>query len=110
MGEYDEFERATLLIINDVQFDNDLVVSVFETNIRIVGGLLGGHFMAKMVQTQRGAMLWYTDELVQKAFTHDFQVHWGQHPLRPEFIESTYFLYRATKDPHYLQVAAQVGI
>jgi ER degradation enhancer, mannosidase alpha-like 3 len=28
--------------------------------------------------------------------------------LRPEFIESTYFLYRATKDPHYLEVAKEV--
>ncbi|KAI1715825.1 glycosyl hydrolase family 47 domain-containing protein [Ditylenchus destructor] len=42
------------------------------------------------------------------AFTHDLQVHWAQHPLRPEFIESTYLLYRATKDPHYLVVAKQV--
>ncbi len=29
-----------------------------------------------------------------EAFTHDFRVHWGNHPLRPEFIESTYFLYK----------------
>ncbi|CDK26677.1 unnamed protein product [Kuraishia capsulata CBS 1993] len=27
-------------------------------------------------------------------------------PLRPEYIESTYHLYRATKDPLYLQIAA----
>ena len=39
-----------------------------------------------------------------EAFTTDFQVHWGQHPLRPEFVESTYFLYRATGDPYYLEV------
>ncbi|XP_059471862.1 ER degradation-enhancing alpha-mannosidase-like protein 3 isoform X2 [Neocloeon triangulifer] len=42
--------------------------------------------------------------LLPEAFTTDFQVHWGQHPLRPEFLESTYFLYRATQDPYYLQV------
>lgn len=23
----------------------------------------------------------------------EFEVHWGQHPLRPELVESTYFLY-----------------
>lgn len=45
-----------------------------------------------------------------EAFTHDLQVHWGQHPLRPEFIESTYLLYRATKDPYYLRVARNVII
>lgn len=30
------------------------------------------------------------------------------YPLRPEFIESTFFLYQATKDPFYLDVGAQV--
>lgn len=30
------------------------------------------------------------------------------YPLRPEFIESTYFLYRATKDPFYLDVGEMV--
>lgn len=47
-------------------------------------------------------------KFLPEAFTHDFQVHWAEHPIRPEFIESTYFLYRATKDPHYLEVAKQV--
>ena len=36
------------------------------------------------------------------------QVHWGQHLLRPEFVESTYFLYRATGDPYYLDVGKKV--
>ncbi|XP_035232820.1 ER degradation-enhancing alpha-mannosidase-like protein 3, partial [Stegodyphus dumicola] len=43
-----------------------------------------------------------------EAFTVDFQVHWGQHPLRPEFVESTYFLYKATNDPYYLEVGKKV--
>ncbi|XP_075228835.1 ER degradation enhancer, mannosidase alpha-like 2 isoform X2 [Lycorma delicatula] len=45
---------------------------------------------------------------IPEAFTTDFQVHWGQHPLRPEFLESTYFLHRATGDPHYLHVGKNV--
>ncbi|PSN33488.1 hypothetical protein C0J52_15395 [Blattella germanica] len=45
---------------------------------------------------------------IPEAFTTDFQVHWGQHPLRPEFLESTYFLYRATNDPYYLEVGRNV--
>lgn len=43
-----------------------------------------------------------------EAFTTDFSVHWPHHPLRPEFIESTYFLYQATNDPHYLDVGKAV--
>lgn len=37
-----------------------------------------------------------------------WQVHWGQHPLRPEFLESTYFLYKATGDSYYLEVGRKV--
>jgi mannosidase alpha-like ER degradation enhancer 3 len=28
--------------------------------------------------------------------------------LRPEFVESTYFLYRATGDPYYLEAGKKV--
>lgn len=34
--------------------------------------------------------------LPPQAFTTDFRVHWAQHPLRPEFAESTYFLYKVS--------------
>lgn len=30
------------------------------------------------------------------------------YPLRPEFVESTYYLFRATKDPMYLQIGARI--
>mmetsp|Transcript_28463 Transcript_28463/g.74790 ORF Transcript_28463/g.74790 Transcript_28463/m.74790 type:complete len:793 (+) Transcript_28463:124-2502(+) len=43
-----------------------------------------------------------------EGYTPEFNVHWGNWPLRPEFIESTYFLYRATKDPFYLGVGKQM--
>ncbi|CAG8586677.1 13171_t:CDS:10 [Funneliformis mosseae] len=39
---------------------------------------------------------------------HLRNVELGTYPLRPEFIESTYFLYRATKDPFYLQVGEMI--
>ncbi len=35
--------------------------------------------------------------LSHQAFTTDFRVHWAQHPLRPEFAESTYFLYKVQR-------------
>lgn len=47
-------------------------------------------------------------KFIPEAFTTDFQVHWGNHPLRPEFLESTYFLYLATSDPYYLEVGKNV--
>lgn len=37
LGDFDEFEKAVKLVIKDVTFDTDVVVSVFETNIRVLG-------------------------------------------------------------------------
>uniref|UniRef100_A0A915EJW4 alpha-1,2-Mannosidase n=1 Tax=Ditylenchus dipsaci TaxID=166011 RepID=A0A915EJW4_9BILA len=68
VGEVDEFERAVQLIITDVRFDSDLVVSVFETNIRMVGGLISGHLMSVLVKEKHPDKLqWYSDELIAMA-------------------------------------------
>lgn len=37
LGEIEKFEKAVRMVIKDVSFDNDVVVSVFETNIRVLG-------------------------------------------------------------------------
>ena len=33
-------------------------------------------------------------KFIPEAFTTDYRIHWNSHPLRPEFVESTYFLYK----------------
>ena len=47
MGNYTEFQRVYQLLSQRKNFDADINVSVFETNIRIVGGLLSAHLMAR---------------------------------------------------------------
>jgi len=47
-------------------------------------------------------------KFIPEAFTTDYRIHWNSHPLRPEFVESTYFLYKATGDPHYLEVGRTI--
>ena len=37
VGDLQEFESAVRKVIDTVKFDTDVVVSVFETNIRIIG-------------------------------------------------------------------------
>ncbi|GAU94660.1 hypothetical protein RvY_06391-2 [Ramazzottius varieornatus] len=64
LNEFAEFERAVRLVIDTVHFDKDIVVSVFETNIRMLGGLLAAHVLAVEVQRKRGEMLWYQNELL----------------------------------------------
>lgn len=37
LGDLEEFEHAVRLVIKNVTFDSDIIVSVFETNIRMIG-------------------------------------------------------------------------
>lgn len=37
LGDFEEFESAVKLVIKHVSFDSDIIVSVFETNIRMIG-------------------------------------------------------------------------
>ena len=47
MGNYSEFRRVYSIIEKRTDFDANINVSVFETNIRIVGGLLAAHLVAR---------------------------------------------------------------
>ncbi|XP_041972687.1 ER degradation-enhancing alpha-mannosidase-like protein 2 [Aricia agestis] len=47
MGNYTEFNRVVDIVLQKQKnFDTDINVSVFETNIRIVGGLLSAHLLS----------------------------------------------------------------
>uniref|UniRef100_A0A4W5J9F2 alpha-1,2-Mannosidase n=1 Tax=Hucho hucho TaxID=62062 RepID=A0A4W5J9F2_9TELE len=67
LNKLDEFEDAVRRTLRDVRLDNDVVVSVFETNIRVLGGLLGAHVMADMLRQRGERMQWYRDELLHMA-------------------------------------------
>ena len=38
-----EFQSATEIVLRDVSFDRNVTVSLFETTIRVLGGLLSAH-------------------------------------------------------------------
>uniref|UniRef100_A0A3B4BMC0 alpha-1,2-Mannosidase n=1 Tax=Periophthalmus magnuspinnatus TaxID=409849 RepID=A0A3B4BMC0_9GOBI len=67
LNKLDEFEEAVRKVVRDIRLDNDVVVSVFETNIRVLGGLLGAHVMADLFRQQGERMQWYRDELLHMA-------------------------------------------
>lgn len=46
VGDRDEFVRAVQLVIKHVSFDRDVTVSVFESTIRVIGGLVSAHMLA----------------------------------------------------------------
>ncbi|KDO34966.1 hypothetical protein SPRG_01028 [Saprolegnia parasitica CBS 223.65] len=45
-GDFDEFRRAVGLVLAGASFDLNTEVSVFETTIRVLGGLLSAHMFA----------------------------------------------------------------
>ncbi|XP_077994104.1 ER degradation-enhancing alpha-mannosidase-like protein 2 [Glandiceps talaboti] len=47
MGNYSEFQRVANLLVDELSFDSDIEVSVFETNIRVIGGLLSAHLLSR---------------------------------------------------------------
>lgn len=66
VGDKIGFERAVNDTIQTVQFDLDSRVQVFETTIRILGGLISAHLFAS--DAKFGFKLdWYTDELLVMA-------------------------------------------
>lgn len=46
MGNSTEFRRVVDIVVKRQIFDTDVNVSVFETNIRIIGGLLSAHLLS----------------------------------------------------------------
>lgn len=67
LGDLEEFENAVKLVTRDVSFDTDIIVSLFETNIRMLGGLLSGHILAEYLQQRADIMPWYRGELLDLA-------------------------------------------
>ncbi|XP_056403979.1 ER degradation-enhancing alpha-mannosidase-like protein 2 [Hyla sarda] len=47
IGNVSEFQRVVNVLQDTVDFDIDVNASVFETNIRVVGGLLSAHLLSK---------------------------------------------------------------
>ncbi|KAG2790169.1 ER degradation-enhancing alpha-mannosidase-like protein 3 [Phytophthora cactorum] len=46
LGDRDEFACAVKLVSSSVSFDRDVTVSVFESTIRVIGGLVSAHMLA----------------------------------------------------------------
>lgn len=63
-GNVTEFRRAVRIVLETVSFDLDKNVSVFEVNIRILGGLLSAHLQAKKLLADEFQGWSYNDELL----------------------------------------------
>eukprot|EP01147_Barroeca_monosierra_P007088 gene7088-425_t len=69
MGNYTEFEQSAHRIINVLNFDLDKNVSVFETTIRVLGGLISSHYCAISLRDHSSGhfMVWYDRQFIDLA-------------------------------------------
>ncbi|ORZ41348.1 glycoside hydrolase [Catenaria anguillulae PL171] len=87
MGEWSEFARTITIIERIRNFDIDTNVSLFETNIRILGGLLSAHVIAerKLKGVYSGKLLPLAEDLGKRlmwAFTPASGIPYGTVNLR----------------------------
>lgn len=47
-------------------------------------------------------------DFLPEAVLFDHSIYWSSHLLRPEFLESTYYLFKATKDDYYVRIAKKM--
>uniref|UniRef100_A0A914CQ79 alpha-1,2-Mannosidase n=1 Tax=Acrobeloides nanus TaxID=290746 RepID=A0A914CQ79_9BILA len=93
MGNETEFKRAVEIVLKQVNVDANVNVSVFETNIRVVGGLLSAHMLSGKVKGMAldkgwpcsGPLLTLAERFVQKllpAFNSETGMPYGTVNLR----------------------------
>ncbi|XP_049888120.1 ER degradation-enhancing alpha-mannosidase-like protein 2 isoform X2 [Pectinophora gossypiella] len=131
MGNYTEFNRVVDIVLQKQNFDADINVSVFETNIRIIGGLLSAHLLSHKTGTKlepgwpcNGPLLRLAEDVAQRliaAFDTTTGMPYGTINLRSgvppgetsvtctagvgTFIIEFGTLSRLTGDPLYEEVA-----
>ncbi|KAI1722768.1 glycosyl hydrolase family 47 domain-containing protein [Ditylenchus destructor] len=132
MGNYSEFQRAVSLVLENVDVDANVNVSVFETNIRVVGGLLSAHMLSGRIKGYElpsgwpcaGPLLDLAERFAQKllpAFNTNTGMPYGTVNLRygvnhyetpitctagvGTFILEFGVLSRLTGNPHYERIA-----
>ncbi|KAG0379647.1 alpha mannosidase-like protein [Mortierella sp. AD032] len=80
-------------------------LSAFMPGVQVVGGDLESAIKNHLYYYN----IWRKYQAIPERFNFVTQsVDISNYPLRPEFVESNYFLYRATKDPFYLEVGEMI--
>ncbi|SSD60731.1 uncharacterized protein SCODWIG_02492 [Saccharomycodes ludwigii] len=101
------------LLVLDGQIDNAVLKNLFFTKLWNYYGSIP----ERWVSEHRNYYYYYQDDddgvsnatkKKQRGLTINDTIALEWYPLRPELVESTYFLYRATKDPIYLNIGVEI--
>ncbi|KAF8627175.1 hypothetical protein AX15_004493 [Amanita polypyramis BW_CC] len=89
----------------DVTYNTIDSLSAFWPGLQVLAGDLQNAIKLHLMYYN----IWRTHAGLPEVYdTHFKQATSFQYPLRPEFIESTWYLYRATHDPFYLDVGERI--
>ncbi|THV08639.1 alpha mannosidase-like protein [Dendrothele bispora CBS 962.96] len=89
----------------DVAYNTVDSLSAFWPGLQVLAGDIQGAIKLHLLYYN----LWRRHSGLPEVYDTSFKVATSHaYPLRPEFIESTWYLYRATRDPFYLDVGERV--
>ncbi|EJF62997.1 alpha-mannosidase [Dichomitus squalens LYAD-421 SS1] len=97
--------RSVNIFTGDAQYSTVDSLSAFWPGLQVLGGDIENAIKAHLVYWN----LWRGFAGLPEVWDMNFRTATAfQYPLRPEFVESTWYLYRATRDPFYLDVGARI--
>ncbi|KZS97985.1 hypothetical protein SISNIDRAFT_405596 [Sistotremastrum niveocremeum HHB9708] len=97
--------RSVWINSGDIAYATTDSLSAFWPGLQVLAGDVDNAIKSHLIYWN----LWRRYSGMPEVFDINFgQSVARQYPLRPEFIESTYFLYRATRDSFYLDVGERV--
>ncbi|KAH9943045.1 alpha-mannosidase [Epithele typhae] len=97
--------RNVNMFTGDAQYNSVDSLSAFWPGLQVLGGDVENAIRSHLVYWN----LWRGFAGIPEVWDMNFKTGTAlAYPLRPEFVESTWYLYRATKDPFYLDVGARI--
>ncbi|KAI0773849.1 alpha-mannosidase [Fomes fomentarius] len=97
--------RSANIHTGDAQYSTVDSLSAFWPGLQVLGGDIENAIKSHLVYWN----LWRGFAGLPEVWDMNYRTATSlQYPLRPEFVESTWYLYRATHDPFYLDVGARI--
>ncbi|KAI0269283.1 alpha-mannosidase [Gloeopeniophorella convolvens] len=97
--------RRVYMSTGDIAYNTLDSLSAFWPGLQVLAGDVENAIKSHMLYWQ----LWKRHAGIPEVWDMSYkQATSSQYPLRPEFIESTWYLYRATRDPMYLDIGEKV--
>ncbi|KAH8106187.1 alpha-mannosidase [Cristinia sonorae] len=97
--------RSVNIHTGDIAYATFDSLSAFWPGLQVLAGDIENAIKSHMIYWN----LWQAHSGLPEVYDMKFQQAVAtQYPLRPEFVESTWYLYRATKDPFYLDVGERI--